>query len=189
MYTKDITSLLQLLNVSEQNTLLHIEPSENTGEAWYARVALVRGDVTMCQVLRVRDDAPLIYGPSALRWLTTVGRLFYEEERERATDPAPLLPPSAQGQPLVSPVMEQGSAEALQPFVRVLKESLYAGNPRRTALGEREGGATIMGREHRLVFLLVDGFHTFEEIASLLHKTPERIKQILTDLQHQGRIE
>jgi len=190
VYTKDISSLLQLLKVSEQSALLHIEPPENTGEAWYARLMLVQGDVTMCQVLRVRDDAPLMIGPPALQWLTTLGRLYYEEERRDVLGPASSPPsPPPQGQPLVSPPVERESAGALQPFIRALKESLYAGNPRRTALGEREGGYVITGREHRQVFLLADGFHTLNEIASLLHKSPERISQLLSDLQRQGRIE
>jgi len=186
VYTRDISSLLQLLKVSEQSALLHIEPPENTGEAWYARLMLVQGDVTMCQVLRVRDDASLIIGPPALQWLTTLGRLYYEEERQSVQGPAS---PPPQGQPLVSPPVERESAGTLQPFIRAVQEGLYVGNPRRTALGEREGGTAIAGREHRQVFLLVDGFHTLEEIASLLHKSPERVRQVLTELQSQGRIE
>ncbi|GAC1620689.1 MAG: hypothetical protein NVS4B11_13060 [Ktedonobacteraceae bacterium] len=188
MYTKDLTSLLQLLKVSEQSMVLHIEPPEITGEAWYARLTLVGGDVTMCQILRVGDEALLINGPRALRWLTTLGRLSYEEQKQSPSRLVQQLLPPPQRQPPVSHNVEQLNAKAMPPFIRAVQESRHVGKPQRTARGEREGVAVITGREHRLVFLLVDGFHTPEEIASLLHKSPERIRQVLADLYHQDLI-
>ncbi len=188
MYTKDLSSLLQLLKVSEQSAVLRIEPPEITGEAWYARLTLIGGDVMMCQIRRVRDEALLAEGPDALHWLTTLGRLSYEEIQNL---PRPVETPSSplQRQLPVSNDGGQVSGEVLRPFMRAVQENIRAGKPQRTALGEREGVVTIMGREHRQVFLLVDGRHTPEEIAGLLHKSPDRIRQILADLSRQGRIE
>ncbi|GAC1354976.1 MAG: hypothetical protein NVS4B11_24920 [Ktedonobacteraceae bacterium] len=44
MYTKDLASLLNLLSVSEQSGVLHIEPpaGEQVGEPWHALIQLVR---------------------------------------------------------------------------------------------------------------------------------------------------
>jgi len=188
VYTKDLTSLLQLLKVSEQTTLLRLEPPEPTGEEWYALLSLVRGDVTRCQVLRVRDEALLFDGPAALRWLITLGRLSYEE----MASPLGLIrpvPPPPQTQPLASTQSEQVSAKSMQPFIQAVQKSVRAGKPHRTTRGDQEGVAGITEREHRQVFLLVDGLHTPEEIADLLHKSPDRVRQVLVDLQRQGRIE
>lgn len=190
MYTKDLNSLLQLLQVSEQSAVLHIEPPEITGEAWYARLTLVGGNVTMCQVLRMRDEVLLSNGPAALRWLTTLGKLSYEEEKQSPPGLVQqLLPPSPQNHPPVSHDEEGLSAKTLQPFIQAVQENRRAGKPRRTALGEREGVVASIEREHRQVFLLVDGLHTLEEIAELLHKSPDRIRQVLADLYRQGLIE
>ena len=188
MYTKDLTSLLQLLKISDQSAVLHIEPLEIAGEPWYARLTLVGGDVKMCQILSVRDETLLADGPSALRWLTTLGRLSYEEVQNQ---PRPADTPSSlpQRQLPVSSEGESASTRAVSPFVRAVPESQRAGKPQRTALGEREGVAAITGREYRQVFQLVDGHHTPEEIAGLLRKSPDRIRQVLADLYRQGRIE
>ena len=188
MYTKDLTSLLQLLKVSEQSTLLRIELPEPKGGEWYALLSLVKGDVTRCQVLRVKDESLLFDGPAALRWLITLGRLSYEEIASPLGFIRP-VPPPPPTQPLVSKHVEQGGAESMQQFMRAVQKSVRTGKPQRTARGNHEGGAVITEREHRQVFLLVDGLHTPEEIADLLHKSPDRVRQILADLQQQGRIE
>jgi len=44
-------------------------------------------------------------------------------------------------------------------------------------------------REHRLVLALVDGHRTAGEIAALIHKTPDVIAQVLSDLESMGFIE
>jgi len=44
-------------------------------------------------------------------------------------------------------------------------------------------------REHRLVLALVDGHRTAGEIAALIHKAPDAVAQVLSDLESMGFIE
>jgi len=44
-------------------------------------------------------------------------------------------------------------------------------------------------REHRLVLALVDGHRTASEIAALIHKAPDAVAQVLSDLESKGFIE
>ncbi len=61
--------------------------------------------------------------------------------------------------------------------------------PRRTASGERATVSSSWPRDYRLVFVLVDGHRTLEEIAALLHKPLHVVAQVLRDLQSSGFIE
>lgn len=187
MYTKDLTSLLHLLKLSEQSTILRVMPADQADEEWYALLSLVEGDVTRCHVLRARDKALLLEGPDALRWLTTLGRLAYEEVVSssgptRSLSPAPQRPP-----PVPPPSGQRGTTRP--PFNQAGQANVRGARPTRTARGEQEGVAAIAGREHRQVFLLVDGMHTPEEIADVLRKSPDHVRQLLMDLYRQGRIE
>jgi len=61
--------------------------------------------------------------------------------------------------------------------------------PRRTARGERATVNSSWPRDYRLVFVLVDGHRTLEEITALLHKPLHVVAQVLHDLQSSGFIE
>ncbi len=107
MYTKDLASLLQLLSVSEQSGVLHLEPlgPVGTGEAWHAKLILAAGEIISCEVLSKRDGRVLLGGPEAIQRLTNMGALSWnlEEEPEIATDLRSSSQPAAGSSPQESP--------------------------------------------------------------------------------------
>lgn len=61
--------------------------------------------------------------------------------------------------------------------------------PQRTNQGNQTSESILSSRDHRQVFSLIDGRRTAEEIAQLLHKKPELIFRILSDLRTASLIE
>lgn len=190
MYTKDLASLLQLLKVSGQSSVLRVEPATDGTGAWYARIALVEGEVTSCQVQRGENGEILLSGPPALQWLTSLGGLFWKlEEAGTSSLPfSPSAPPVAHDMQRREPEMLR-SSDALYRSSQPGPARRLTGTPRRTARGKREAVNSSWSRDHRLVFALVDGRRTLEEIASLLHKPPGIVMNVLYDFQDQGLIE
>jgi hypothetical protein len=113
VYTKDLASLLQLLSVSGQSGVLHLEPLEPVGgrEAWHAQLILAAGEIIACDVLSKIDGRVLLGGPEALQRLTDMGALTWslEEEPEVATYLRPFSQPAA-GRSLQEPSKTAGSS-------------------------------------------------------------------------------
>lgn len=65
----------------------------------------------------------------------------------------------------------------------------FAGFPKRTEQRNRASESILSSRDHRQVFSLIDGNRTAEEIARLLHKNPELIFRVLSDLRTAGMLE
>ncbi len=203
MYTKDLTSLLQLLSVSDQSGVLHVEPPEIAGEVWRGYLTLVAGNVMACQVRQVEDGRILLDGPEALRWLIGLGGLSWRlDEGHEAPQPATVVPPPAQslrpGQsgtdvPDTHPGGPGDSAQRVADAIRqqgqAARPNPLPGCPQRTGRGEMEGVSALILREQRAVFQLVDGRRTAEEIARLLRKSAAEVRGVLDDLFRQGRIE
>jgi hypothetical protein len=96
VYTKDLASLLQLLSVSGQSGILHLEPLGSVGvsEAWHAQLVLTAGEIISCDVLSKIDGRMLLGGSEALQRLTGMGALSWN--LEEGTGTAPYLHRSSQ---------------------------------------------------------------------------------------------
>lgn len=182
MRTKDLTSLLQLLQVSERSGLLIVEPPERPeGEQWQGQFYLTRGNVRSCLIRGKRDGRVLLQGQDALRWLTSQGRLeWWMEEQATSVDsvdsPTPgAVPPPSSAQPPSS--IPSGSSRQI------------AGVPRRTPKGIAGKGSEAWPRDYRHVLSLIDGRRSSEEIARMLGKSVRDIKHILRDLVAAGFVE
>ncbi len=212
VYTKDLASLLQLLSVSGQSGLLRLEPLEpaRDREPWHAHFILSAGEIVTCQVLSKVDGRELISGSVAIQRLTQLGPLSWSLEEMPATRNQPRVFPSAvdnppyyygagsppvspRGQepngsgPPVFPYAREQSTDGRSPFEQMKQPTVLI--PRRTASGEYATVNSSWPRDHRLVFALVDGHRTLEEIAALIHKAPDTVARVLDDLQSIGVIE
>jgi hypothetical protein len=219
VYTKDLASLLQLLSVSEQSGVLHLEPlgPVGAGEAWHAKLILAAGEIISCEVLSIRDGRVLFGGPEAVQRLTDIGALSWslEEEPEIATYLRPSSQPAAGSSPQESPrtmglssdpvsnIESRPGPSPAQPYMPDLAATGPVGGPappaqsrpsgvpipRRTVRGEHTAVDSSWPREHRLVLALADGHRSADEIAALIHKTPVVVAQVLSDLESMGFIE
>ena len=220
MYTKDLASLLQLLNVSGQSGILHLEPLGSVGanEAWHAQLVLTAGEIISCDVLSKIDGRLLHGGPEALQRLTGMGALSWNLEEgtgvapylRQSSRPVAASPQGAPGNVGLSsdprPNIESGPGPSpAQPYGPDLAATGPVGGPvppafaqgrppgapvpRRTVRGEHAVVDSSWPREHRLVLALVDGHRTAGEIAALIHKAPDAVAQVLSDLESMGFIE
>ncbi len=220
MYTKDLASLLQLLSVSGQSGILHLEPlgSVAGSEPWRAQLVLTAGEIISCDVLSKIDGRVLLGGSEALQRLTGMGALSWN--LEEGTGAAPSLRQSSRpvaGSPqelsrnvgLSSdprPNIESGPGPspaqpnrpdlaATGPVGGPVPPAFAQGRPpgvpipRHTVRGEHAVVDSSWPREHRLVLALVDGHRTADEIAALIHKAPDAVAQVLSDLESMGFIE
>ena len=220
MYTKDLASLLQLLSVSGQSGILHLEPLGSVGasEAWHAQLVLTAGEIISCDVLSKIDGRVLLGGSEALQRLTGMGALSWN--LEEGTGAAPYLRQSSRpvagspqelsrnvglsSDPIPNIESSPGPSPA-QPYAPDLAATGPVGGPvppaftqgrppgvpipRRTVRGEHTVVDSSWPRAHRLVLALVDGHRTAGEIASLIHKAPDVVAQVLSDLESMGFIE
>jgi len=172
VYTKDLTGLLQLLSVSGQNGVLHIEPPEQQpGEiAWQGFIVLSQGKMQSCQVNAHTDGHLLIAGSDALNWLNNVGRLSWRLEEEGK------LPSTVQG---YTP----------RPFPALPGNPVLGRVPQRGMRALHNVVDTSWARSQRLVFALIDGKRNIAEIAALLHKSPTEVVKIMADLHTSGFVE
>ncbi len=191
MYTKDLASLLQLLSVSGQSGILHLEPlgSVAGSEPWRAQLVLTAGEIISCDVLSKIDGRVLLGGSEALQRLTGMGALSWNLEEsgprpniESGPGPSPAQPnrPDLAAAGPVSGPVPPVFAQGRPPGVPI---------PRHTVRGEHAVVDSSWPREHRLVLALVDGHRTASEIAALIHKAPDAVAQVLSDLESKGFIE
>ena len=185
MYTKNLASVLQVLNLSRQNGVLQINPLQGSDTVWYAFLILNNGIATGCQI--VSDTGTLLRdGPEALLWLTSQNELSWSLA-------LPGSSPSRESSSILSQQNYRGNTHATEDtaFARILptQTGTATGKLRRTALGKQLGSNAIQSRTQRHIFNLIDGRKTPEEIAELLHKTPTEVRQVLNDLYIRGFIE
>lgn len=179
MRTKDLTSLLQLLQVSERSGLLTVEPPElSEGEQWQGQFLLTQGNVRSCLIRSKGDGRVLLQGADALRWLTRQGRLeWWMEEQTASVDP-----PASRALPPPSSAQRPDSIVPVPP-------RQTAGIPRRTPQGIASKGSEAWPRDYRHVLSLVDGRRGPEEIGRMLGKPVKSIERILRDLVAAGFVE
>ena len=167
MYTENLLHLLNLLEISGQSGTLSCSPLANTEEAsWLAFCFLHEGKINGIKILQVADGSTLLEGRVALEWLKAQGGMYWQL-KEVLPDALPVCPsnPIKQDIPL-----------------------------RRTFRGKRQGvqgmPSHLWSREHRTVFLLIDGTRSRTEILRLLSTyPPQNVDLILADLRSAGLIE
>jgi hypothetical protein len=171
----------------------------------------VNGQVTACQVRRKIDGRVLSGNNEALHWLLSPQRGKLEWSLEEAQPlPGTFLPLLPNDNRLIGDGQRNGNTGPSFPAVRYNeirqnsseitsnkeeKLSMFPSTqnsgalPQRTEQGNRASESILSSRDHRQVFSLIDGRRTAEEITQLLHKKPELIFQILSDLRSAGLIE
>jgi hypothetical protein len=199
--TKDLASLLRLLQLSGQSGMLFVRPpEENDGEAWVAQCQLDDGIVTMCRIIAKSDGRVVMSNEAALQWLMRLGTLQWllDEKSIPQENPVPRQITQSEKTPIQS--LEQSGQHPLSPWSPVSAQregSRVERSPANPPVSQsvptrtsRMWRGTESGvREHRQVWLLVDGQHNIEEIAQLLHKPLLVIVKILADLKSGGFIQ
>lgn len=183
MYTKDITFLLRVLGSSKQSGVLLVEGPGPDESPWLGQFQLDKGMVLSCAVLDKASARVVLKNEEALQWLTARGKLKWHLQEEGMPPPAPpprLLPPGKD-------TSREDAITAGPPPLPPTK-SLLRAVPQRTLTGITAPANALVSREHRQVYALVDGQRTIEEIAQLLHRSPEFIIGIVQDLHAQGFI-
>ncbi len=182
MLTKDIAFLLRLLGSSKQSGVLFVEAPGPDESPWQGQFQLNNGMVTSCVLLNKADRRPVLRNEEALAWITRQGKLSWHlEETAPFPEPAPpLLPPGGE-----TTREDYYREENPPPFPPRNQPGVI---PQRTPKGKLVPSNTFASREHRQVFALVDGQRTIEEIAQLLHRSPEFIISVLQELQAAGFI-
>ncbi len=183
MFTKDITFLLRLLGSSKQGGVLLVEGPGPDESPWLGQFQLDKGIVLSCVVLDKSSGRVVLRNEEALQWLTARGKLKWHLQEEDTPPPAPsprLLPPGKDTRREDAYTTESPPLPPTKNLLRAI--------PQRAALGNTAPANTLVSREHRQVYALVDGQRTIEEIAQLLHRPSEFIISIVQDLQVKGFI-
>ena len=182
MYTKDIISLLRLLQTSKQSGKLFVEPPKQNESSWQGQFRLEKGVLKSCLVYNKTDGRVLISNEEAVRWLTSQGRLDWrlEEDTQILDSLSPSLLQGAEAK------KSQRHDEEILPS-SVWKTQL-GGIPQRTQQGINAPVDSFISRDHRQIFALVDGRRTIGEIIKLLHKPPYFVIRIIQELHASGLI-
>lgn len=206
--TRDLANLLQLMQTSRQSGDLIIEPQVQSGTAWRGQIRLVDGQVTACQIRSKLDGRLGFRDNDAMRWLMNPERGKLQWSLEEPPPPSktflPVLPTEDDTRS-----DEQSGMDRMNPYSTVPGNPPGNSNRRntyparqndtpgpsssgpslppgavlkRTELGNKAPGFALSSRELRQVFALVDGHRTVEEIVRLLHKSPDSVMRLLSEL-------
>ncbi len=207
--TKDLVNLLQLFQASRQSGDLIVEPQIQGEVPWKAQFRLVNGQMMSCQIRRKIDERVLLGDSEALRWLInpSLGKLEWSLE-ETTPIPDMLLPLLPIDNSTIEDGLRSSNTGNSFPTVQYNKteqdvhRAIPRSNtpsftsqdhlrtiPRRTEQGNHTSGSILSSRDHRQIFSLIDGRRTAEEISQLLHKAPDSVIRVLSDLQVVGLIE
>lgn len=189
MYTENLPHVLNLLEVSAQSGTLSLTPAlDREDSSWQATCLLQEGEISDLKIRRTSDGIILLGGPAALEWLTQQKGVYWQLKE---------LPPDALPAQPTRPIEEEVTLKTPASHPYALRHAPALGPqgiPRRTFLGERLGTQGVpshmWSREHRTVFLLIDGTRTKTEIQRLLTPSFDTlIDLILSDLKSAGLIE
>jgi hypothetical protein len=196
--TKDLASLLSLLQLSGQSGMLFLRlPEENDDKVWVAQCQLENGIVTMCRVITTSDGRVAMSNEAALQWLMRLGTLQWRLDEKQIPPANAISQPTAQSE--TSTPQSFGQAPLQWSPVFTLRDGLHIENspasfsasqsiPMRAVHTWRATESGVAAREQRQVWLLVDGQRSIEEIAQLLHKPLSVVMKILADLKLGGFI-
>jgi predicted transcriptional regulator len=172
MRTKDFGSLLQLLQLSQQNGLLLVMSSEGD---WQARLQLQGGMPKSCYIALLPSMMVVMSGQKAIEWLSHRGELewFLEESSS---------PPEKNTAVLKAHDMRSDQRHLTN--TETFSSAFAKRVPHRLSHAIDQNWS----REARRVFALIDGKRTIETIAELLRKRPEEMRPILQQLVSKGII-
>lgn len=203
MYILKLLHLLRNFRAFGQSGVLYLEPlQEQPEEPWKAYLQLSQGEVTSCVVQKKDGDQLLWKDTQAIQWLATKEGLFWslEESSHISSQPlaSPALPPDHLDQPDLGPralqVAHQRKSdkqEVALPFREGFSQGLQDASlllvPQRT--DTQAESSTVLPREHKRIFALVDGHRTSAQIGQLLHCPSQRVIQILRELQIKRLVE
>lgn len=186
MYTENLPDIFHLLEVSTQSGLLTLTPTKDgVNSPWQAICRLREGKISELTIRRATDDTILLREAAALDWLSTQKGVYWHFKE---------VPPEALSAPTPGPMTRESMRSIPNAQFSQLRPPSALGTeyiPRRTPLGVRLGvPPDKWPREHRTVFLLVDGTRSKAEILRLLPATfGVSIDQILVDLKSAGLVE
>lgn len=186
MYTENLPDIFHLLEASAQSGMLTLTPAKDIAySSWQATCLLQEGKLRALKICRTADGTLFLGDSAALHWLyQQKGVYWYFKE----------LPPEALPTSVPRSVAREHmySMQDTRPY-RLNRPSVFGMEsiPQRTSLGAQQGAALYeWSREHRIVFLLVDGTRSKADILRLLPAMyGSYIDQILIDLKSAGLIE
>ena len=193
MYIVKLTQLLRAFHISEQNGIVHLEllhtPVE---EPWTAYLHMSHGEVASCSIHSKNDGHILLQNTKALQWLDMKEGFVWTLGGTPTPIPqlSPTLPPPISSQEVAEPDSSNVPyrPESRRPTqtsfpVRQVplepKEAPVSWMPQRV----QENIPVMWPRTYIRIFALIDGQRTSEQIAELLHISPERVLLTLRDLQ------
>lgn len=203
MYTRRLKPFLRALRISGQSGGIFLEPVEqDVSEPWIAHLELLKGEVSSCQVQRKQDGQVLLSSEAAMRWLEQAENLSWrlkDPSQPPLPSPSHFSPPThssnSPGAGLDSPTPAQQLEGGMQdklffPFrgLSIPQKDPMPQQPPRPTNGKLLSMAS-WPRESRLVFALIDGHRTREDIARLLRWPLERVTSILGELHARRFIE
>lgn len=189
MYTENLPHVLNLLEVSAQSGTLSLTPAlDREDSSWQATGLLQEGKLSDLKVRRTADGIILLGGSAALDWLKRQKGLYWQFKE---------FPPDALPAQPARSIEEERTLKTPISHPYALRHPTTFGPqdvPRRTLLGEHLGTQGMpshrWSREHRAVFLLIDGARNKTEILRLLAPAFDKfIDMILSDLKSAGLIE
>jgi len=157
VYTLDIETMRQVMQAHKKTGRLQTDlPSgvSSLREPCHVEIALEAGNIVSSSI--VGSSGSLLTGERAYQELTHLGRLRWTF------------------------VPQSPSVTQPEPAHRTLVKRAIS-RPRRVVVVE-QSQMRPWQRMHKLVYALVDGTRSVEEIAKLLSTTPETIEEILSDL-------
>ncbi len=189
MYTENLPHVLNLLEISAQSGTLSLTPAiDKEQSSWQATGILREGKLSELKLRRTSDGNILLGDSAALEWLKKQKGMYWQFK---------ILPPEAlpvQRRLSIEEEVTQKTPIAHPYNLRHAPVSIPDSIPRRTFLGANLGvegvPAHMWSREHRTVFLLIDGARSKGEILRLLPTSFDHlIDLILGDLKAAGLIE
>ncbi len=186
MYTENLPDIFRLLEVSAQSGMLTLTPAKDVaGSSWEATCLLREGKLSELKIRQPADGTVLLGGAAALDWLYKQKGVYWHFKE---------LPPEALPAPVPGTIAGENmrrmqDARSYQPKASSGFSMGYV--PRLTPLGIQLGvPPNKWPREHRTVFLLIDGARSKAEILRLLPATfALSIYQLLSELKSAGFIE
>lgn len=161
MYKLDLAAMLQMLQEFRQNAVLQTEISSVPGAKGRFQVQLdmFDGKITSCSI-RSGDGQVLLAGDDAFTWLQDLGALNWtvtlrQISTSALTQSSPALTPS--------PVLRSP----------IPRRSVYVGQEQ----------MRLWPRKYRVVFVLIDGRKSVEQIAGLLSLSIREVEEVVYELQ------